>query len=256
MKRSDADAHEIESPSGIDLHPEPPSAVRLSKRAGILALVVAFTVAASVGYGIVTRNGRSLQMGFQADDSKGLTAATDAGKVIAAQIPNRAAGTRSAADRLAAQPDDLQPPGRPAARSGDASSNRRTPSPAAYPPSVNPPQYREPTPEERRLALAYEREMQALESPTSSQATAGTGFARLTGSASADPAAGGSQLASLLRSLQGSASAAAGNSGYADQRASGRYNRGPDRQPNRGVRSPKHAGREGAISGAGSGWLH
>ena len=203
MKRTDADTHEIESPSGIDLHPEPPSAVRLSKRAGILALVVAFAVAASVGYGIVTRSGRSLQMGFQADDSKGLTAATDAGKVIAAQIPNRAAGTRGAAGRSAVQPDDLQPPDQPTVRPGDASSNRRTSSPTGYPPPPNPPQYREPTPEERRLALAYEREMQALESPTSAQATAGTGFARLTGDGSADAAAGGSQLAGLLRSLQG-----------------------------------------------------
>jgi hypothetical protein len=72
MKPADSSVHEIESPSGIDLHPQPPSAVRLSKRAGMLALAVAFGVLASVGYGIVTRTGRILPLGFHADDSKGL----------------------------------------------------------------------------------------------------------------------------------------------------------------------------------------
>jgi hypothetical protein len=89
MKPTTETVKEIESPSGLDLHPQPPSPVRLSKRAGILVLVVVFAVAALVGYGIVTRGNRSFQTGFRADDTKGLTAATDAGKVIAAQIPNR-----------------------------------------------------------------------------------------------------------------------------------------------------------------------
>src|SRR3954471_7540508 len=82
MKRAQSNAHEIESPSGIDLHPEPPSAVRLSKRAGIVGLVVAFGVVASLGYGIITRGGRSLPMGFEIDGSRNLTASTDAGKVM------------------------------------------------------------------------------------------------------------------------------------------------------------------------------
>ena len=102
MKPRTETVKEIESPSGLDLHPAPPSSVRLSKRAGILVLVVVFAVAALVGYGIVTRSNRSFQTGFHPDDAKGLTAATDAGKVIAAEIPNRAGIAGGTADR---QPD-------------------------------------------------------------------------------------------------------------------------------------------------------
>ena len=39
MKPTTETVKEIESPSGLDLHPQPPSPVRLSKRAGILVLV-------------------------------------------------------------------------------------------------------------------------------------------------------------------------------------------------------------------------
>src|SRR4029077_20899541 len=66
------------------------------------------------------------------------------------------------------------------------------------------PQYREPTPEEKRLALAYEREMQGMDSPTTSQAATGTGFGRTGGPTPTGSDGGSSQLAGLLRSLQGS----------------------------------------------------
>src|SRR5262249_34327388 len=56
---------------------------------------------------------------------------------------------------------------------------------------------------EKRLALAYEREMQAMDSPTTSQAGAGPGFGRIAGPTSAGSGGGNSQLAGLLRSLQG-----------------------------------------------------
>ena len=202
MKPAKEGVSEIESPSGLDLNPQPPSPVRLSKRAGILALVVASGVAASVGYGIITRNGRSFQAGLHADDSKGLTAATDAGRVIAAQIPNRAVVTGGDSERSAAQPDELQPPGPlPGRSAGDSNSQRAA---TTYSPPANAPQYCEPMPEEKRLALAYEREMQALESPTTSQASGGTGSGRLAESGTAGLGSGGSQISSLLRALQGS----------------------------------------------------
>ena len=35
---------DIDSPTGIDLRPDPPNAVRLSKRAGIIALVIVTAV--------------------------------------------------------------------------------------------------------------------------------------------------------------------------------------------------------------------
>src|SRR5258708_35057550 len=134
MKPTKETVREIESPSGLDLHPQPPSPVRLSKRAGILVLVVVFAVAALVGYGIVTRSTRSFQAAFHLDDSKGVTAATDAGKVIAAQIPNRAGIVGGSADRQPAQPDELRPPGQaPVSAAGDPNAQRMYAS-ASYPP--------------------------------------------------------------------------------------------------------------------------
>ena len=51
--------NDIDSPSGIDLRPEPPNPVRLSKRAGLIALVVVTAVVGLVGYGIATRRQRT-----------------------------------------------------------------------------------------------------------------------------------------------------------------------------------------------------
>ena len=80
---------EIVSPTGIDLDPDPPHAVRISKRAGLVVLLVVAVVIALIGFGVLTRNQRSLRIGFQFDEVKGITAATDAGKVVSAQVPAR-----------------------------------------------------------------------------------------------------------------------------------------------------------------------
>src|SRR5262245_56667325 len=99
----------IESPTGIELDPEPPPTVRLSKRAGVAVLLVLAIVFALIGYGVVTRGHRSLQVGHQLDESKRVTAATDAGKVVAAQIP---AGAVPSAGGLRAphETEELQAP--------------------------------------------------------------------------------------------------------------------------------------------------
>ena len=52
MKPPKGDVKEIQSPSGLDLNPPPPSSVRLSKRAGVLAFGVVFAVVAAVGLAI------------------------------------------------------------------------------------------------------------------------------------------------------------------------------------------------------------
>src|SRR5262245_47568741 len=174
MRPATGTVKEIESPSGLDLNPPPPSPVRLSKRAGILVLVVIFAVAALVGYGIITRSNRSFQTAFHPADAKGVTAATDAGKVITAQIPNRAGIVSASADRQPAQPGELRPPGQARVSPAGDPSAQGMYAPASYPPPPSTPQYREPTPEEKRLALAYEREMQAMDSPTTSQAGVGS----------------------------------------------------------------------------------
>ncbi len=205
MKPPKEDVKEIQSPSGLDLNPPPPSSVRLSKRAGVLAFALVFAVVAAVGYGVVTRSGRSIEAGFQPAEAK-LTAATDAGKVIAAQIPTSARVTGAIADHGPGQPEELKPPGQSAVGPSKDGAVQRTYS--AAPSTLSTPalqsQYREPTPEERRLAAAYERELQALDSPTNPQATSGAGLGRFAVPNGAASDTGSSQLANLLRSLPGS----------------------------------------------------
>src|SRR5689334_7488797 len=90
---------DIISPNGLDLSPKPPSPVRLSKRAGILFLTAGAIVAGMILYGIVTRSDRQFKLGVRADERTGMTAATDAGRVIASKIPTRPAPRPGDADR-------------------------------------------------------------------------------------------------------------------------------------------------------------
>ncbi|MFN7611375.1 MAG: TrbI/VirB10 family protein [bacterium] len=190
---------DIDSPSGIDLNPEPPSPVRLSKRAGVVALFVVFVVVALIGYGIYTRGQKQFQVGFQPDESRGITAATDAGKLVAAQVPNRPtlAAVAPATDTPSTEVEQLTPP------RGAAPPN------VYYPPvgpqsTVNTTQYREPTLAEKRMLAAYEREQEALNSSTTTRdGFAGSG-ASGTGRGTLPTAAGDiAQMTNLLQAMQG-----------------------------------------------------
>ena len=46
----------MEGPSGIELHPTPPDPARLSKRAGLLFLIVVVSVLGVIIYGMYARN--------------------------------------------------------------------------------------------------------------------------------------------------------------------------------------------------------
>jgi len=189
---------DIDSPSGLDLNPEPPSPVRLSKRAGMLGLFVVSVVVALIGYGIYTRGQKQFQIGFQPDESRGITAATEAGKLVASQVPNRPTlgSVTPSAELVPAEPELLSPP-----RGSYPSQVYYAPSPP--PQSATVAQYREPSIEEKRLLAAYEREQEALNSPTTSNNTTGSGgIGRV-----AMPSAGGdiSQMTNLLRAMQGPA---------------------------------------------------
>ncbi len=218
MKPRSEGVKEIDSPSGLDLNPPPPSPVRLSKRAGMLVLAVVFAVAALLGYGIISRSHRQLQVGFHPDQSRGLTAATDAGKVIAAQIPGRAVIASGEPDGPAPQDQELHPPHQSFGRQWGPAGGQPPYVPATYPPPAPAQQFHEPTAEEKRLALAYERELEALDAATIAPSR-GTGL----GVATSQPSAssnGASQLAALIRSLQGSPAAVAADTVAAGNGAS------------------------------------
>src|SRR5690349_7672099 len=189
---------DIISPNGLDLSPKPQSPVRLSKRAGILFFTAGAIVAGMILYGIVTRADR--QLGVRANERTGMTAATDAGRVIASKIPTRPASRPGDADRtdeLVTDPVPQQP----------GSGNRtQTNSGVAHAQPVQnagpraSAQYRDPTPEERRRELAYRRELEALEAPTASREP----FLHGRQAGAVDPSSTGDagQLAQLLQAIQ------------------------------------------------------
>jgi type IV secretion system protein TrbI len=192
---------EIESPAGLDLNPEPPVAVRLSKRAGLLGLIIVGIVVALIGWGIVTRRDRAVQM-VSMDETRGLTAATDAGQAIAAQVPPGVL--------TVPQGEELEPPETGTRETGNQAASpggwQRSAPPPSYA-STPPPAYREPSPEEKRRVWAFQQEMEAIEAPTSARA----GFGGI-GGGSARPASlpspegDLSQMTALLNAMRGSRS--------------------------------------------------
>jgi type IV secretion system protein VirB10 len=190
---------DIDSPSGIDLRPEPPNPVRLSKRAGIIGLVIVTAVLGLVGYGIATRRQRTAAALERSDPSK-LSAASDAGKAIAAEVPARVI---SAAGPTPTPAEQLQVPEPPASANAiHSGAAYRQP----YPPPVGPPPpVREPSPEEKALAAAYRQELEALAAPT---ATGGgfSGASRMAGGGGLPTREGDiEQMRALLQAMQGPA---------------------------------------------------
>jgi type IV secretion system protein VirB10 len=190
---------DIVSPSGLDLSPKPPNSVRVSKRAGILFLAVGTMVAGMILYGIATRGDRQLKLGLRANETAGVTAATDAGRVVASKIPTRPTSQirqPAQTDELSTDPVPQKPsPGtvRPNAGAGHAQTEQNV--------SALPGQYRDLTPEERRRELAYQREMEALDAPTVSR----SGFSGSPEARAVDPGSQGdiAKLAQLLQAMQG-----------------------------------------------------
>ncbi|WP_155121369.1 TrbI/VirB10 family protein [Bryobacter aggregatus] len=187
---------EIESPSGLDLHPEPPSPVRLSKRAGMVALLIVFVVVGLIGYGIYTRGQKQFQVGSATEELRGITAASDAGKLVAAQVPDRP-GASTLAPPNDETPSDAMAPLTMSPQSGSQSYNPVI----AHPEASNSPQYREPSLEEKRLLSAYEREQEAINSPTSGRDVANVGSQ----SRGSLPTPGGDidQITKLLEAVRG-----------------------------------------------------
>jgi type IV secretion system protein VirB10 len=158
----------MDAPSGIDLRPQPAPTVRVSKRAGIAVFCLLATVLGLFAYGGYKRQARD-QAAAADRRPKSVVPATAAGTEITKEI---ASGDVSATGRSSGSnpvTPDLQPP----AESVTSSNGNRTATmPRAYGsngPATQPVaalQPVEPTPEEKRLLLAYQQEMQAMTAPT------------------------------------------------------------------------------------------
>ena len=173
----------IDSPSGLDLHPQPQRAVRISRRAGGAVICVIASVLLAFAYGGYRRSVKDEAAARRAGLPTSVAPATQAGTEFVSAVPLGNATLAKAAE--------LQPPpdskGVAAAACG---TDPRTGTQYRYNPQTGQPcegiqqervvvrqtprqgpprqaeQPREPTPQEQAAALAYRREQEAILAPT------------------------------------------------------------------------------------------
>ena len=184
----------IQAPAGLDLHPTPQTSVRVSKRAGAAIGLVAIGLLLAFAYGGYRRQIRAQAAEHDSSLPKAVQPATASATEVEKDIPS---GNATLARN---NPNQLQPPdaGKSAPLASSCGFDPRTGQPYRFNPETGQacagyPQDRvvvrqpaapraqtaqtpaEPTPEERRIAAAYQREQDAMIAPTGIRS--GGGFA-------------------------------------------------------------------------------
>ena len=158
---------EIQSPSGIDLHPDPPSAVQISKRAGFVGLAALTVVVALVLLGMYARQRRQMVLTQRAVEDQRPNPATSAERDLVSKIAPAVPGEDI--DGTPANPKNAKD-GTLTRQSGGL----RVPelkAPLEYRNAAgNGPGYdgaqRDLSPEEKLREQAFQREQEAILSPT------------------------------------------------------------------------------------------
>ncbi len=220
-------AQPIEAPAGLELHPQPQKAVRLSKLAGMAFIVVGLGLLVAFAYGGYRRQQRDQVAAREAGLPTSVAPATTAGNEFIQAIPVK---DSPMPQKIGAGP--LQPPGTytgatpsPTSQVVDQTAcgwDPRTGQPYRFSPQTGQPcantqqqdrvvvrqappvQYTsappQPTAEEQRLAAAYQRERDAMVAPMGIRSGSGnTGLALPTVGASRPEDL--SQLAALRQAL-------------------------------------------------------
>lgn len=180
-KQALPELRKIDGPSGIDLYPNPPKTVRVSRRAGLLAVGLACGLGAILGAGVYWRGQGSSSASVEKEDPKNVAPATLAAQDITRSIPE---GLLHTAEPTAPS-EDL---------SGSAASATPTPTvlPAASVSKKAPPRAAStgaskeslqtdesgPTPQQQRRAEAYRRQLQAMSAGTVVSSSGSSGSAR------------------------------------------------------------------------------
>ena len=203
-----------DAPDGLDLHPRPPRPVRVSKRAAGALMAIAAIILGLFAYGGYKRQQRQVAALAEGNTPRNVSPATAAGVDIAKDIPT---GNLPNASTLRGAPSEsgtLVPPGEiqtgPAGQqigsapgAGGQVFVRQAPLPA-QPVAAQIPQPREPSPQERRLLAAYEREQQAIAAPTTLRdgfGSAGYATSPQAGQAGRSNGDDAAQLVSMIQAL-------------------------------------------------------
>jgi type IV secretory pathway VirB10-like protein len=220
-------AQPIEAPAGIDLHPKPPKAVRLSKMAGLAFVVVGLGLLAAFAYGGYRRQQREQVAAREAGLPSSVAPATTAGNEFIQAIPVKDPPTAQKTT-----PGQLQPPGtytgaapppNQVVEQAPCGWDARTGQPYRFNPQTGvpctpplqqdrvvvrqapPAQYAstppQPTPEEQRIAAAYQREREAMTAPMGIRS--GNGSSGLSFPTGANRSEDLAQLAALRKALTG-----------------------------------------------------
>jgi type IV secretion system protein TrbI len=168
-EKAEMPSPKMDAPSGLDLNPRPPRSVRVSKRAAGTLMAIAAIILGLFAYGGYKRQQRQVATLAEGSMPHNVAPATAAGVEIAKDLPSGNVPINPQ-QRAGADPGLLQPPGDMQLQAGQLPAGgqvfvRQAPIPA-QPVVAQIPQPREPSPEERRLLAAYEREQQAIAAPT------------------------------------------------------------------------------------------
>lgn len=219
------DVRPIEAPKGLDLHPDPRVSRRISKRVGAAIGIVVIGILLVLAYGGYRREVRNQVQAREAGAPKGVTPATASAREVEKDIPiGNATLVRTDPNQLQAPVDGRSTstvPGQPGPNCG---FDPRSGQPYRFNPDtgqacaglpqdrvvVRQPGYAnsqavstvpEPTPEERRIAAAYQRELDAMAAPTGIRSGAGaSSFAAL--QTSQPPTSGSDDLARIAALTQ------------------------------------------------------
>jgi hypothetical protein len=210
-----SDHKPIEAPSGLDLHPQPQKAIRINRRASMAIVSLIVLLLLAFAYGGYRRTLSNQVAARDAGLPRNVTPATQVGTEFMQATP---AGTVP----MALRPPDAPPLPQTIAPCG---VDPKTVQPYRFNPQTGQPcdglpqervvvrqpntmstqpvptiPVREETPEDRRLAAAYQQEQQAIQAPTSIRSAA-TSFLSQT---PAQPASNDlSQVEALSRALGG-----------------------------------------------------
>ena len=217
-----------ETPNGIDLHPQPERVVRISRRAAALILAVVLLLLLAFAYGAYRRSVNNQTAARDAGLPKSVGPATQAASEFMQATP---AGTVP----MALHPPNVPiPPPRPVTPSCGADPKtgkayrfnpqtgqpcdglRQEPAVVRQPnvirtQPVAPPPVREETPEQRTIAAAYQRELEAIQAPTTIRSTATATFSPAIAQAAPNAVSPVEALSRALGARPGGGSAASEN---------------------------------------------
>src|SRR5262249_43508457 len=141
-------------PAGFDLNPTPPEAVRVSKRAALVMLLVLCYLTSVFEYGVYQRQRQAMNAAFSANDPQNLVPATAAAKEITKEIPANVINLATEADLPTTPPSRNN--GKTPEPAGQSSTKVATEATSAQRQDPSQPQQNtQPTAEQRRIAEAY-----------------------------------------------------------------------------------------------------